>query len=382
MVSLYAWAVRHEIAYSTATKMFAAGLLVGAIREGRVTKLPIDTPVPVRETVVCAVCKRSYPQITGTHLKRHGLTVDDYKSYYPGSPTIAGEVINTIRSKLTGIERSDTFKAHVSAGRKGIVPQNHPAMFMPGHKPSAETLRKKSIAATGRRHTEETKRKIGGSQRGKIVPTDAIERSRLGLLRHYLLNGSVLKGRKQKAEFAAARRETAFKREAAYTPEQRAEKNRKIGVGVTGKVRTAEQRDRYSEARSKWMSDNPLRMCDTKGERTISSRLQGAGISYVRQFRVIDGRHPYDFYLPDYDLIIEFDGSHHWKGVWFGIKGKTVLEIEAKLEAQRAKDARENMQAGQAGHWIVRLYGTGDVGCEEWGSLEEQLARQGYPDLF
>ena len=74
----------------------------------------------------CMICNKQFSQITGKHLKLHGLnTVSEYKAMFPN--------VQTVR------ERKD----------------------------SAETLEKKRIARTGKKHTQEAKDKIGAKHKGK-----------------------------------------------------------------------------------------------------------------------------------------------------------------------------------------------------------------------
>jgi len=187
------------------------------------------------------------------------------------------------------------------------------------------------------------------------------------------------KGREYSEEIRAIYRAAAAKRERSYSPEVRAAINEKIGNGVRGLKRTPEQKERYREARVKYMTENPLSVKDTSGELAIKAWLSEHGIAFTQQFVIPGKSHPYDFYLPDYNTIVEFDGSHHWAFYWFNIKGKSDEEIAEMLEDQKAKDARENWEAGEAGHRIIRIYGYAAPGDSEHGSLEEQLRLQGFP---
>lgn len=61
--------------------------------------------------------------------------------------------------------------------------------------------------------------------------------------------------------------------------------------------------------------------CTTKnnslGEYLIMKYLDAHNIKYIQQYKINECKHkrplPFDFYLPDYDLLIEFDGIQHFK---------------------------------------------------------------------
>lgn len=59
----------------------------------------------------------------------------------------------------------------------------------------------------------------------------------------------------------------------------------------------------------------------SKGESTIETILTKHGISYTREYKIpgTNYRFKYDFYLPEYKLLIEFQGIQHYKAIpYFG----------------------------------------------------------------
>ena len=59
------------------------------------------------------------------------------------------------------------------------------------------------------------------------------------------------------------------------------------------------------------------------GERAVSKFFEDSNITYVSQYRFEDCKNirtlPFDFYLPDYNTCIEYDGELHYKAVdYFG----------------------------------------------------------------
>ena len=57
--------------------------------------------------------------------------------------------------------------------------------------------------------------------------------------------------------------------------------------------------------------------CQTsKGEKKIKEYLDNNNIEYIQQYRFEDCRNkkplPFDFYLPEYNMCIEYDGEQHF----------------------------------------------------------------------
>lgn len=80
------------------------------------------------------------------------------------------------------------------------------------------------------------------------------------------------------------------------------------------------------------------RCCESRGERLIANYLDKMSIKYIRQYRdktckcskVLS----FDFYLPDYDIFIEYDGEQHFAPIhcWGGVDSfnKIVRRDKAK----------------------------------------------------
>jgi very-short-patch-repair endonuclease len=71
-------------------------------------------------------------------------------------------------------------------------------------------------------------------------------------------------------------------------------------------------------------------MKESKGESEVRNVLEKYNIKFVREKRFNDCRDkkplPFDFYLPDYNLCIEFDGIHHYKETRMLISHKITLK--------------------------------------------------------
>lgn len=84
---------------------------------------------------------------------------------------------------------------------------------------------------------------------------------------------------------------------------------------------------------------------ESKGERKIRIWLQQNKISYIFQYKYVDCKDknplPFDFYLPDYNCIIEYDGEQHYKANdYFG--GIEKLKIQQKHEKIKNEYCKNN----------------------------------------
>lgn len=82
----------------------------------------------------------------------------------------------------------------------------------------------------------------------------------------------------------------------------------------------------------------------SKGELAIQSYLNNNGIDYISQYVFGDCKDitylPFDFYLPNYNIIIEYDGQHHYMPVSFnGISTEdAVANHELTVKHDNIKD--------------------------------------------
>ena len=380
-ISLNAWAKREGVGCSRSQMMYKAGKIPGAIEEpcGKIKriKVPEDYKLPPENLVKCMICKRELTQITLSHLTMHDMSFEDYKRMYPNAPLVGEDVKNAIREVHTGVAKTEEHKTAISKGRSGVVPKNHPRFVVGSYKASQETKDKMAAAHTGLTHTEETKRKIGDKHRGKIQPLDAIERQRKWMIEYHKNNPGFFTGKTHTADTKKAMAEAKRNWFANMTPEQKAEYSQTMSKAMTGIKRTPEQKARYSAARSKFMKENPQLFSNTKGEKEIAAWLTARNIEFAQQYQIPGHLHPYDFYLPEYHTIIEFDGAHHWLATWWLSSAATAEEREGIMLAQHDKDYDETMLALDKGYMIVRIFGKNGVDSKLHGTIEEQLIEQG-----
>lgn len=98
----------------------------------------------------------------------------------------------------------------------------------------------------------------------------------------------------------------------------------------------------------------------TKPEQYTMTALALMGIVYEFNSFHLES-YTYDFFLPDYNILIEYDGWH-----WHNLPGA------------QERDAIKDRLASEAGHRLIRLKGRADrdlAGAEIWGQLSMQLSK-------
>lgn len=87
-------------------------------------------------------------------------------------------------------------------------------------------------------------------------------------------------------------------------------------------------------------------MKESKGEAIIKQTLMNLCVEFEREKKFDGCRNvkllPFDFYLPQWNIAIEFDGEHHFrfKGFWNG--GRTTLEVTQKNDRIKNNYCKKN----------------------------------------
>lgn len=74
------------------------------------------------------------------------------------------------------------------------------------------------------------------------------------------------------------------------------------------------------------------------GESLVSKILENFGINYIREYTVVINKHQhrFDFFLPEYDIFIEYNGQQHFEPIsYFGGEAKFKIRQERDLEKQK-----------------------------------------------
>lgn len=80
---------------------------------------------------------------------------------------------------------------------------------------------------------------------------------------------------------------------------------------------------------------NGCQLCyESKGEVAIELFLKKYNIRYIREYRIIPHLYRYDFYLPDLNIYIEFNGVQHYKpiSIFGGLEGHSKIKHNDKVK--------------------------------------------------
>ena len=277
--------------------------------------------------IECQICKRQLGALSGKHLVAHGITAAEYREQFPG---------------------------HHTREQKPV---------------SEETRAKMRASRTGYTHSDETKDKIGAKHRGKKRSPEEIDKWRASYAEYIAENGSPMLGMDRGDAFKKRMSEVAK----ARSPEQVREKVEQMWAARRGSKATDEQRERYSQARLKYMEENPdklpNKMFNTKPEQEFASILDNLAITYRRNVRI--GNRLYDFEL-DNNILIEIDGPYHWNYMMYGNRNMSDGERMSLFEESKKRDAYKDQLARDNNYKLYRIKVGGSI-PEDWKTqLQEQ----------
>jgi very-short-patch-repair endonuclease len=102
---------------------------------------------------------------------------------------------------------------------------------------------------------------------------------------------------------------------------------------------------------------------ESKGERTIRDFLIHHNIKFIHQYTFIDcvdkARLPFDFYLPEHNICIEFDGIQHFKA-------KTLFGGEVGLVDRQKKDKIKTDYCNKNGINLLRIRYNENINKKLW----------------
>lgn len=88
-----------------------------------------------------------------------------------------------------------------------------------------------------------------------------------------------------------------------------------------------------------------------KWEKAFSEILDSLGIRYKRQHRIRNRKHPYDFFLTDFNILIELDGCY-----WHRCTTCFPIKFSAEeVERIRSRDLKNSIRAIKRGYKIFRI---------------------------
>ena len=257
----------------------------------------------------CQICFKKLSRLTGKHLKSHNLSAAEYKTKFPGYETSLPKMV------------SDETKSKMRASRLGY------------------------------KHNEETKSKIGNKHKGKTRTTEEINKWRVSYAQFLEKNGSPMQGKDRGDEFKKKMSSIAKNR----TPEMVQAKVEQMWAASRGSKATDEQRERYSQARLKYMEENPdklgMKLFNTVPELEFEEILKSHNIEYKKFVKISNFN--YDFLIGN--VIVEIDGPYHWNKDLYGSKSVSEdIKLEGLAKTQ-ARDAKKTNYATTNGYQLYRI---------------------------
>jgi hypothetical protein len=93
------------------------------------------------------------------------------------------------------------------------------------------------------------------------------------------------------------------------------------------------------------LNNNGCPICkESKGEKEIRNYLENNNIKFIPQYRFPDCKNilelPFDFYLPDYNICIEYNGRQHYEPInlWGGKKALETQQLRDKIKMEYCRD--------------------------------------------
>lgn len=279
--------------------------------------------------IECQICGRKLGNLTGKHLASHGMSAAEYKVQFPGHPV--------------------------------TMPRTQ----------SEETKQKRAAKLRGQKRTDETKARIGIKHKGKKRSQAEIDKWRASYQEFLIENGgSPQRGMKRSEEFCARMSEIALSRDAELVQQ-------KVDAMLAvrrGQKMTDAQKVNYSEARLKFIEENPdkiiPKLFNTKPEQEFEQILKDRGIEYHKNKRI--GNRLFDFVIAD--CVVELDGPYHREVLMHGHKGMSMEERQQLLNVMQARDALKTQLAQDMGYKVFRIDVTNCL-PKDWHSI---LIAQGW----
>ena len=254
------------------------------------------------------------------------------------------------------------------------TPKSNSAKTYTPWKDPPETLEKKRLARTGKKHTQEAKDKISIKHKGKTRSPEEIEKWRISYREYLDENGSPMTGKDRGQAFKDKMSEIAKNR-----PQEMIDAKVAMMLAARrGSKATSEQHERYSEARLKYISDHPEKMLprlfNTKPEREFKQVLEQFGISYQHNVRIVNRL--FDFKIGD-DILIELDWPFRYNFKMYGDKSMPDEDRMALFLEGKKRDQYKNELAVSEGYTLYRITVDEDLPNDRKEQLESQ-----YCDIF
>jgi very-short-patch-repair endonuclease len=171
-----------------------------------------------------------------------------------------------------------------------------------GHRPSAETLKKLSLAQKGHSTSAETRRKIGESHKGMKHTAESLKKMSEAQKKTW----SNLELRKRLSEGHKGKH---------YSPRTEFVKGKPLSAETRGKIKAIWNTPKYQQIAIERRSKQIFPMRDSTPEVKIQNFLRQLNLDFVAHKYMREIKHSYqcDILIPSFDLVIEVDGNYWHK---------------------------------------------------------------------
>jgi len=212
----------------------------------------------------------------------------------------------------------------------------------------------------GSKHTVITKLKISETKTGRYCTPEHKHKLSLAKQGHYV-------SEETKKKIGLANKGKKLKSPSEETRKKLSEAKKGKPAWNKGILFSEEVKKKMSIAHIKRLQENSLPWKETKPEIEAEAILQKYNLNYKKQkaLKYNNRYRLYDFYLPDYNILLEIDGTYwHSKG----IKDKDIKN--QRLKDCRINDQLKNKLAQDNGYSLIRIWSDEMFKLEDYCSKE------------
>jgi hypothetical protein len=269
--------------------------------------------------IKCVICGHDAHIISATHLKKHGISVAEYKKLYPTAPSASEYFKHQLAERnrernreLVGTTRSDKVKASIAATKKQkyasgeTIPWNLGTARTEEQKQYQATTIKQQFAA-GRvhhmldhHHSEATKQKISASMSGNVV----------GELTKQKMRDSAAKRRNSGVTHPKAQHIPATVLDMLNSRDWLLEQHHVHKKSLTQIAKECGVDPSLIASRCGEYNVEIKRFPVSTNEREIVEFLESIGVAVETNIRTIISPHELDIFIPEFNVAIEHCGLY------------------------------------------------------------------------
>ena len=255
--------------------------------------------IRLKDKVVCEICKEQFLQISSSHLKKHGISIEEYKKLYPKVELVGGILKEKYSKRFSGNKNPMYGRKGSLAPFYGKKHTQNTKKKMRGPRPS---IRGEKNPFYGKHHTKKTKTTLRNLYLGKtyeeIYGKERAEEIKETLSELWVGRTFSKSHRKNLSKAAVVLwQDEEYKKSRSGKNSSRYGKNanKGAGVGIQGY-----RKDIGIFVRSRW-------------EANVCRIFNYLGINYIYEpkrfpLETLDKTYLPDFFLPDFKIYIEVKG--------------------------------------------------------------------------